>query len=152
MIKGLFETHLFVESLERSTNFYKNVLGLQLDEYVEERKVAFFWLGHRGNAMLGIWEKPKNEIEKRHFAFRCDADDILNRSVEYLNDRKIDCYNFLKDGSKRPMVFCWMPAISIYFNDPDGHYLEFIAMLPEAPRPDLGVVSYDEWMQLNNEA
>lgn len=29
MIKGLYETHLFVESLERSIDFYKNLLGLE---------------------------------------------------------------------------------------------------------------------------
>ncbi len=148
MIKGLYETHIFVESLERSIDFYQNTLGLELDEYIDIRKVAFFWLGPRGSAMLGVWEKPKEEIEKRHFAFRCDADDILNRSVEYLKERDLDCYNFLKDGTKRPMVFSWIPAVSIYFADPDGHYLEFIATLPGKPRPDLGVVSYEEWKNL----
>jgi len=39
-----------------------------------------------------------------------------------------------------------MPAASIYFNDPDGHLLEFIAILPGKARPQLGVVSLDEWM------
>ena len=151
MIKGLFETHIFVESLERSVDFYKNVLELELDEYVDERRVAFFWLGPRNSAMLGVWEKPKEEIERRHFAFRCEADDILKHSVDYLTERKLDCYNFLKDGTKRPMVFSWMPAVSIYFTDPDGHYLEFIAPLPGKPRPDLGVLSYEDWIKLEEE-
>jgi hypothetical protein len=26
-------------------------------------------------------------------------------------------------------VFLWMPAASIYFNDPNGHSLEYIAVL-----------------------
>jgi hypothetical protein len=42
------------------------------------------------------------------------------------------------------MVFGWMPALTIHFRDPDGHSLEFIAMLPDAPRPELGVVSWDD--------
>jgi lactoylglutathione lyase len=45
------------------------------------------------------------------------------------------------------MVFAWMPAVAIYFNDPDGHSLEFIAILPGKPRPELGVISFDEWIK-----
>ena len=33
-----------------------------------------------------------------------------------------------------PVVLAWMPAASIYFHDPDGHLLEYIAMLPEDTR------------------
>ena len=29
MIKGLYETHLFVENLERSIDFYENMVKLQ---------------------------------------------------------------------------------------------------------------------------
>ncbi|GAB3643035.1 hypothetical protein GCM10027423_36720 [Spirosoma arcticum] len=47
------------------------------------------------------------------------------------------------------MVFGWMPAVSIYFRDPDNHELEFIAMLPGPPRPDIGVVSYADWNELS---
>ena len=44
-----------------------------------------------------------------------------------------------------PQVLCWMPAASVYFDDPDGHSLEFICMLDETPRPELGRVSWSEW-------
>ena len=40
----------------------------------------------------------------------------------------------------------WMPAASLYFNDPDGNLLEFIAMLPEAQRPEMGIVTWSEWL------
>jgi hypothetical protein len=43
------------------------------------------------------------------------------------------------------MVFGWMPAAAIYFSDPDGHELEFIAPLPDQPRPDVGVVAWRQW-------
>jgi lactoylglutathione lyase len=46
------------------------------------------------------------------------------------------------------MVFAWMPAIAIYFTDPDGHELEFIAILEGKARPGAGVISYEEWMAL----
>jgi len=148
MIKGLYETHLFVENLEKSVDFYTNVLGLELCYFEAERQIAFFWIGNPKEAMLGLWQKPKNEIVKGHFAFRCDTDDILNKSIRFLKERKLKPYNFLNDGTERPMVFCWMPAIAIYFNDPDGNQLEFIAILEGKARPELGVISYEEWLKL----
>jgi lactoylglutathione lyase len=151
MIKGLYETHLFVEDLNTSIDFYKNVLELEQCYFEEERKAAFFWIGKPKQAMLGLWEKPKSEIEKRHFAFRCDKNFILNKATDFLNRKKLNPYNFLNDGTDRPMVFSWMPAIAIYFNDPDGHYLEFISILDGKSRPDLGVISYDEWIKITNE-
>ncbi len=146
MIKGLYETHLYVEHLETSIDFYANVLGLEQCHSEAERRVAFFWIGKPKEAMLGLWEKPKAEIDIRHFAFRCDVEDVLNKSEAYLKARNLQPYNFLKDGTTRPMVFAWMPAIAIYFNDPDGHILEFIAILDGEGRPELGVISYEEWL------
>jgi lactoylglutathione lyase len=42
-------------------------------------------------------------------------------------------------------VIGWMPAAAVYFEDPDGHLLEYLAMLDEAPRPEAGVVGWSEW-------
>lgn len=151
MIKGLYETHLFVENLERSIDFYKNILGLEQCYFEQERRAAFFWIGKPKEAMLGLWEKPTKEIDKRHFAFRCDVEDVLTRSVTFLKERNLKPYNFLNDGTETPMVFAWMPAIAIYFNDPDGHQLEFIAILEGKSRPELGVISYEKWKELELE-
>jgi lactoylglutathione lyase len=152
MIKGLYETHLEVTNLEQAVDFYKNILGLEFALLEEKRRIAFFWIGKPKEYMLGLWEKPKAEsdnyrIEKRHFAFRCDMEDVLNRSVGWLKERNLQPYNFLKDETEKPMVFAWMPAIAIYFNDPDGNVLEFIAILEGKPRPELGVISYEEWLK-----
>ena len=150
MIKGLFETHLFVENLERSIDFYSNVLGLEQYLYEEERRVALFWIGKPKQSFLGLWEKPKDEIDLRHFAFECDWEWILNESIDFLKSHKIGFWNFLNDDSEIPMVFVNIPAIAIYFSDPDGHYLEFIGKLPGKYRPEKGslVVSYKEWLEL----
>ena len=48
-----------------------------------------------------------------------------------------------------PVVIGWMPAASLYFDDPDGNMLEFISMLPDAPQPELGVVSWSRWKQIH---
>lgn len=153
MIKGLFETHLYVENLERSIEFYGTTLELKQCYYEEDRRAAFFWIGSEKQSMLGLWEKPKEEIDVRHFAFECEPDWVLNNSVEYLKERKLKSRNFLKDGTERPMVFAWTPAISIYFDDPDGHSLEFIGILPGKSRPEKEkmVVSYDEWLKIKEE-
>ncbi|NAY92306.1 VOC family protein [Muricauda sp. JGD-17] len=151
MIKGLYETHLFVENLQRSIDFYGKVLGLKQCHYEEERRVAFFWIGKDKQFMLGLWEKPKEEIDVRHFAFECEPDWILNESVNFLKSRNLKCRNFLNDGTERPMVFAWMPAIAIYFDDPDGHSLEFIGILDGEGKPENGIISYDRWIELEKD-
>ncbi len=153
MIKGLFETHLFVENLERSIEFYKNTLELKQCRFNNNRRTAFFWIGADKKFMLGLWEKPKEEIDIRHFAFECEPDWIQNESVNYLKSRNIKYWNFLNDGNQGPMVFVWMPAISIYFNDPDGHELEFIGILDGKPKSDneKRVVNYKEWLKIKDE-
>lgn len=147
MIKGLFETHLYVEDLDRSIHFYAEVIGLKQCHY-DDRRAAFFWIGEAENQMLGIWEKPTDEIDIRHFAFECEPEWIVNESITWLKERNLPFRNFLKDGTERPMVFAWTPAISIYFDDPDGHSLEFIGKLNGKPRPNGGILSYEDWIAL----
>jgi len=149
MIKGLFETHIYVQNLERSIDFYANVLGLTQCHYEPERRIAFFWIGEPKQSMLGLWEKPASEIDIRHFAFNCDLEDVLDQSVPFLKSKNLNPYNFLKNNEGQPMVFAWMPALAIYFNDPDGHALEFISILDGEPKPELGVISYEEWLKVN---
>lgn len=144
MIRGLFETHLHVRDLERSADFYEQVLGLQVGYTDNARRVRFYWLGARGQAMLGLWEKPAEQIVKQHFAFATTTTE-MKHAVQYLKDRGLAIRNFLEDGTERPFVFAWMPAVSIYFSDPDGHSLEFISMLPDPPKPELGIVSWEDW-------
>ncbi len=55
-IRELFEAHLTVTDLKRSMSFFGGALGLELAQFFPERKVAFYWIGRRGNSMLGLWE------------------------------------------------------------------------------------------------
>lgn len=142
-IKGLYETHLEVADLEKAIGFYREILGLEFALLEEKRRIAFFWIGKTKEYMLGLWEKP--EVHTRHFAFRCEKDFILQEAIPWLEQRGLNPYNFLKDDTKRPMVFAWMPALATYFNDPDGNVLEFIAVLDGEGRPEWGVISYEEW-------
>jgi lactoylglutathione lyase len=152
MIKGLYETHLEVSNLEAAIDFYKNKLALELAMIEEKRRIAFFWAGKTREYMLGLWEKTTDKPQPRHFAFRCDKKDILEQAVTWLKERDLQPYNFLKSGTEEPMVFAWMPAIAIYFNDPDGNVLEFIAVLEGESHPELGVISYADWLKAEKEA
>lgn len=97
--------------------------------------------------MLGLWEQKEN-LQTRHFAFTSHKEDILNYSVKFLETKNLQPYNFLKNGTVQPMVFAWMPALAIYFNDPDGNQLEFISILEGEGKPELGVLTYEEWINL----
>ena len=151
MINGLYETHLDVENLERSITFYSEVLGLKQCRFDNNRRLAFFWVGEDRQQMLGLWEKPKDQIEKRHFAFKCDPEWIAKESIDFLKSHGLNYWNFLQDDNAKPMVFVWVPAIAIYFTDPDGHYLEFLGLLDGNTQPDEEhrIVSYEEWLKLN---
>ncbi len=146
MIDGLFETHINVSNLERSCAFYGDVLGLELALLEQERRIAFYWIGGRGEAMLGLWERPE-QVQQQHFAFRSSIEAIRQQSVPFLHARGLTGRDF-DDEKEEPFVFGWMPAIAIYFRDPDGHSLEFIAMLPDEPQPEVGRVSWAQWQVL----
>lgn len=148
MINGLFETHISVTHLERSMQFYGERLGLELGRFEAERRVAFYWLGKRGEAMLGVWEAVPDKVLRQHFAFRTTLEAMKNAGA-YFKGRNLVCRNFFDDQTDKPTVFGWMPAVALYFKDPDGHSLEFIAMLPGEPRPDIGIVSWEAWDRLS---
>ncbi|WP_336835551.1 VOC family protein [Sphingobacterium siyangense] len=145
MIQGLYETYIQVRDLAKSVAFYTEVLGLRVAHRDPTRPIVFLWIGTGKDYMLGLWQEETN-FQPRHFAFRADKEDILNYAVDYLKTRDLTPYNFLKDGIEAPMVFAWMPALAIYFNDPDGNQLEFIAVLEGEGRPELGVLSHADWI------
>lgn len=45
------------------------------------------------------------------------------------------------------MVFAWMPALAVHFTDPDGNQLELICILEGEGKPELGILSYEEWLE-----
>lgn len=149
-IKGLFETHLTVSDLDASITFYRDVVGLQLAHRVAERHAAFLWIGAPGRAMLGLWSLHSSPVRLRlHLAFDAGLDDVV-ASVGRLRVQGITP----RDGGggqpiDEPVVFGWMPAAAVYFDDPDGHSLEFIAMLPDRPRPEAGRVTLSQWRALS---
>lgn len=145
-IAGLFEAHLTVSDLDRSVAFYRDVLGLGLAHVVPERHAAFFWIGGPGAAMLGLWSVFSSPLFMRlHVAFRVALPQI-EAAVPALRAAGITPRS--SGGGpeiEEPVVIAWMPAASVYFDDPDGHSLEYLCMLPDAPCRDLGRIKLSEW-------
>jgi lactoylglutathione lyase len=150
MIRDLYETHILVADLDRSRQFYEDLLGLTVGWINLEERRLLYWVGSPGKAMLGLREAPKDQIPWQHFAFEVALEDMKN-AASFLSSRGVKCHNRI-DGGQSPQVFGWMPAVAIYFHDPDGHLLEFISMLPDPPRPELGIVSWDEWSRRKGDA
>lgn len=148
MIKGLYETHINVIDLERSMKFYENVLGFQLGHNDENRRIAFYFIGGWNHTMLGLWEKPEEEILPQHLAFEIEDAD-MEKAIAGLNAKGVETLNFFMQESNEPIVFGWMPATGIYFRDPDGHLLEYIARLPGDPMPDRAVMTRADWEEEN---
>jgi lactoylglutathione lyase len=144
-VRGLFETHLTVRDVQRSVAFYRDVVGLPVALDLPERNAAFMWIGERGRSMLGLWGigSSVNSLTL-HIAFGVAFDDLLS-APERLRAAGVTPLSFFGEETSEPDVLAWMPAVAVYFEDPDGHLLEYLAMLDEEPRPEAGIVSYSEW-------
>jgi lactoylglutathione lyase len=141
----LFEAHVSVADLGRSIAFYRDVVGLELAHMTEDQRAAFMWIGSRGHAMLGLWAAGSGPQKMTlHIAFTTSLSDVLNapRTLRTLGVAALD---FEALPTDEPVVLGWMPAAAIYFRDPDGHLLEFIAMLADPPRPECGVLPWRAW-------
>ncbi len=145
-IGGLFEAHLTVSDLERSVAFYRDIVGLPFAHRIPDRHVAFFWIGAPGAGMLGLWSVHSSPLFMRlHIAFRVTLPQV-EASIDALRQAGLTPRNGGGGPTiAEPVVLAWMPAASVYFDDPDGHSLEYICMLPDRPRPDLDRVPLSRW-------
>jgi lactoylglutathione lyase len=149
---GLFETHLTVRDLDRSIGFYRDVVGLPLALEVPERGAAFFWIGGPGEAMLGLWSLGSAPVGlSLHIALKASLEDVLG-ACDALRSIDVTPLSFFATETTEPSVIGWMPAAAVYFRDPDGHLIEYLAMLDEPPRPERGIVAWSEWASTETDA
>src|SRR5436190_7084180 len=131
----LYETHLPVASTEKSTAFYVDVVGLTFAYRDPTRDIVFLWIGPGKNSMLGLWG-PSTTCGSRphpgHFAIAISLSELLDAGAR-LNGLGITTRNFADENTTEPSVIGWMPSAQLYFRDPDGHSLDFITVLDDAP-------------------
>ena len=143
--RDLFEVHLTVRNLDESIGFYRDIVGLTLAHVTNQRQAAFLWIGSGRRAMLGLWAAGSApQSVTLHTAFRVTSADVL-AAASFLRNAGVTPLDFDGKPTELPVVLAWMPAAAVYFRDPDGHLLEYIAMLPNEPRPDWGVVPWRTW-------
>jgi lactoylglutathione lyase len=143
-VRGLFETHLTVSDMARSVAFYRDVVGLPVALEVPERGAVFHWIGTPGRAMLGLWSIGSAPMNMQlHIAFEMDLEDVLAAPTRLRADR-VEPLSFFGEPAEEPSYIGWMPAAAVYFRDPSGHMLEYLAMLEEQPRADLGIRTWSE--------
>ena len=113
-VHDLFEVHLTVHDLDRAIAFYRDALGLRLAHVITERRVAFFWIGPAGHAMLGLWTAGSAPQKVTlHTAFRVSLADVI-AAPQALRAVGIVPLDFDDRPTDQPIVFAWMPAASVF--------------------------------------
>jgi catechol 2,3-dioxygenase-like lactoylglutathione lyase family enzyme len=147
VIKGLFEAHLPVRDLNRSIPFYE-MLGLELAH--RRDGLALLWVD-KPDSWLGLWESDRVNLPYhpsiRHVAFRVDLDRI-EQADGWLHTRGVEVresFGFPPD--RQPLVLNDNPQAltAIYFADPDGNSLEFIAPLRLDVEEAFPMMELREW-------
>ena len=115
-IRGLYEVAIRVKDLARAERFYREVLELEVGIRDDRRNWLFLRAG--GPAGMIVLQEDKGEWPLQHFAFTVEERD-LDHAMELLRKNNVPF-----DG---PQYHEWMPAKSVYFEDPDGHQLELCA-------------------------
>jgi len=123
---GLHHVTVICTDLQRTTAFYRDVLGLALvREGVndDDPDARHFWFGDaNGTAgtLLSFMEYPQMEPAKvglgsvHHVALSVASADELDAWRDYLRSREVDCTDVFERGGLR----------SIYLRDPDGTIVE----------------------------
>jgi len=150
-IQGIYEAHIETSNLNASVDFYTNKLGLKIALEIKDRGAVFVFVDNRETGMIGIWDEASAskpiEMQKNHFAFTVSLAEMMS-TTEKLQSVGITPLDFYGNPTDEPDVIGWTPTVNIYFDDPDGHRLEFITILKHEPRPDVGIVKMSEWNKL----
>ena len=116
-IRGVYEVAIRVKDLAKAEPFYCEVLELEVGIRDEKRNWLFLKAGDAGMVVL---QEDKGEWPLQHFAFTINEED-LERAAAILQERGVKV--------EGPVFHEWMPSRSLYFEDPDGHALELLAVV-----------------------
>jgi catechol 2,3-dioxygenase-like lactoylglutathione lyase family enzyme len=125
-ITGLHHVTAICADLERTTAFYRDVLGLALVQEgrnEDDPGARHFWFGDAGGTpgtLVSFMEYPAMADGRdgrgsiHHFALAVDSAEELTAWRDYLRGRGLECTEVLDRGGMR----------SLYLRDPDGRLVE----------------------------
>ena len=151
----LYETHLPVADTKAAEKFYREIVGLPFAYRDPARDIVFMWANLKEKAMIGLWGPgtaygmQDGVVPSCHVAFAVTLHQLF-AAIKKLNRNGIETLGFGGEKTNEPTVIGWMPSAQIYFRDPDGHMLEFIAILPDPPNPNFNG-PYSEWKKLTSQ-
>lgn len=128
--------HLKVSDLERSIQFYQDVLGMKLTQRYGSQAAFMSWGGYHHHLGLNTWQSKQGLPSASgttglfHFAVLFSSREALQRAVVRVNDHGIRI-----DGAADHGV-----SEAFYFRDPDGNGIELYWDRPvdEWPRDSYG--------------
>jgi glyoxylase I family protein len=130
-LRGLHHLTAICRDLDRTTAFYRDLLGLALVEETvnaDDPATRHFWFGDQDGSpgtlisfleYPGLPESVVGAGATHHFAFTVESGEEQVAWRDYLRERDIPCSEVFERGGFR----------SIYFRDPDGNLLEIYAEL-----------------------
>ncbi len=121
-LKKLGHVVLKVRDLDRAEAFYTDVVGLRVTGRLPGRMVFFSVPGNGDSHDLAVWkvgadaapQVPK-QVGLFHVAWQVDRPEDLETLYRHLEAKGVTLHGTMNHGAN----------LSVYFEDPDGHMLEF---------------------------
>src|SRR5690554_1880511 len=112
---------VYVTNLQESATFYKDVLKfVEIEEPFKDGKHVWFTLGTAGN--LHLIEGAQKKIEHDKNDHLCFSVKSVDNFIARLDQRKIEYTNW--PGTEKAPTIRVDGVKQIYFQDPDGHWIE----------------------------
>ncbi len=131
-LKRLGHVVLKVRDLARSEAFYTDVVGLAVTGRLPGRMVFFVVPGSPASHDFAIWQvgadapgPPRSAVGLFHVAWQVDAPEDLETLHRALRAKGVPVHGTMDHGAN----------LSVYFEDPDGHVLEFTFEKPRETWP-----------------
>ena len=136
---------LKVTDLERSVDFYTQILGFRVSDVYPDNmmpgRMVFMRCNrdHHGVALVGGAPSNSSNLELHHMAFEVSTIDEVFRAREHLIKNNVQIQF---EGRRRAGA-----QVAVEFLDPDGHWLEIFWGLDQIA-PDAKVRPPEEWVEV----
>ena len=131
-LKKLGHVVLKVRDLDRSEAFYTDVVGLRVTGRLPGRMVFLGVPGNEDSHDLALWKvgpdatpQEKTQVGLFHVAWQVERPEDLEVLYRHLQAKRVPIHGTTDHGAN----------LSVYFEDPDGHMLEFTYEQPRETWP-----------------